>query len=487
MFMLDSNIKKKESVHFRCTACIYVFLLSSICLPIESFKAFVIHKPSFRIKPHTKDERMKASMNEFLVRNKESVNQDDYSAIFVIDTEKNNKIIPCVDSSIVPPPPSSTSNPDDDFFRDLRQNWPMWIQNKVIRDSGLLRAISDRFLSVVTAAGIVQSHPHLFLQFCDISLRKTKSTSYGSHPYQTIDIIEYPLTSRVNSNGSENLDLVIFVHGGAWGSGRPWMYRLAASAFANNSIESDSKTHVAVIGYRTFPDGDVNDQIQDIDDALTIIESKKKYKHVTIIGHSTGAHISLMMIMKRIKKQIQNIQKNNPVTKFDDVDQVNSGKIGIDTYMGLSGPYDIPSHLEYEKGRGVDEISPLLPACGKTHENLLKSSPAFVWKSIIDEYSNKDDVNYLNKLISIPKIIFVHGTKDNIVPYTATTSIYNELSETSSNIDKNKFVCQALLLKDVGHVDLILDLFLNGPSKHVIIDLLTKSRNSKNHIEKQFS
>jgi acetyl esterase/lipase len=56
--------------------------------------------------------------------------------------------------------------------------------------------------------------------------------------------------------------LVAFVHGGAWGSGFPAMYRLVAKPFLNKGMT------VAILGYRTYPTTDVKGQVDDLEQAL---------------------------------------------------------------------------------------------------------------------------------------------------------------------------------------------------------------------------
>ena len=43
----------------------------------------------------------------------------------------------------LPPPPCPESNKDDDIWRNIRQNYPLWVSNILIRDSGLGRLASD--------------------------------------------------------------------------------------------------------------------------------------------------------------------------------------------------------------------------------------------------------------------------------------------------------------------------------------------------------
>jgi acetyl esterase/lipase len=99
--------------------------------------------------------------------------------------------------------------------------------------------------------------------------------------------------------------LDFFVHGGAWGSGSPNQYRLVAKPVLEKGLA------VAVIGYRTYPDADVSNQVRDLE--LAASELTRRYPSlclgatelgVTAIGHSSGAHILGMMLLERLRRSM---------------------------------------------------------------------------------------------------------------------------------------------------------------------------------------
>eukprot|EP00549_Striatella_unipunctata_P010133 CAMPEP_0118714992 /NCGR_PEP_ID=MMETSP0800-20121206/26578_1 /TAXON_ID=210618 ORGANISM="Striatella unipunctata, Strain CCMP2910" /NCGR_SAMPLE_ID=MMETSP0800 /ASSEMBLY_ACC=CAM_ASM_000638 /LENGTH=75 /DNA_ID=CAMNT_0006621013 /DNA_START=1 /DNA_END=225 /DNA_ORIENTATION=- len=58
-------------------------------------------------------------------------------------------------------------------------------------------------------------------------------------------------------------------HGGAWGSGLPWMYRLLATVFLQYGYA------VAIVGYRTYPDSKtIRDQVDDLEAAAHAIHTR---------------------------------------------------------------------------------------------------------------------------------------------------------------------------------------------------------------------
>ena len=128
------------------------------------------------------------------------------------------------------------------------------------------------------------------------------------------------------------------------------MYRLVASSFLDHRRHRDdgsgSPVVVAVTGYRTYPDGNAQDQADDIMASLDILKQKGIIDNdgttkVTLMGHSSGAHVSSIALLSN--------------AEF---------RASIDCFVGLAGVYDIPSHYQYERLRGVERLSPMAVACG---------------------------------------------------------------------------------------------------------------------------
>ena len=79
-------------------------------------------------------------------------------------------------------------------------------------------------------------------------------------------------------------------HGGAWGSGEPWLYRLTALPFLENNQA------VAIVGYRTYPDGTMQDQVNDINLAIQTLSSKYPvlFHKPTLVEESDWHGISII-------------------------------------------------------------------------------------------------------------------------------------------------------------------------------------------------
>jgi hypothetical protein len=82
--------------------------------------------------------------------------------------------------------------------------------------------------------------------------------SYGSHPRQTMDLygVETPTRS------SSHKDVILFIHGGAWSFGHKWQYGVVGEYLATKGFL------VGVVNYRTYPTGAVQDQVDDITQAV---------------------------------------------------------------------------------------------------------------------------------------------------------------------------------------------------------------------------
>jgi acetyl esterase/lipase len=108
----------------------------------------------------------------------------------------------------------------------------------------------------VQAALMAISKPGLALRFLKLR-RRTETFQYGPHPSHKLEIVSAVADSSSSSDGdrTQPARTLVFVHGGAWGSGKPWMYRLLADRLSNVGYT------VVLIGYRTWPDGTTDEQV----------------------------------------------------------------------------------------------------------------------------------------------------------------------------------------------------------------------------------
>ena len=220
-----------------------------------------------------------------------------------------------------------------------------------IRDSGLFHHLMS-VMSVNNASFILSHRPFNVLYQ---GLRLTWNRELFAYGYQfTSQFIELhlPPTQQQQQQPQEVKGLLIFFHGGAWGSGDPYMYRLIALPFEKMNWAT------AIVGHRTYPEGDASSQVHDLEMAMN--ELKKRYpdicsRKVCLMGHSSGAHISMLTLVERVRRKLELEQAGDALA----LQQWEESQVKIDSFIGISGPYNICNHFEFESGRGVEQISPV--------------------------------------------------------------------------------------------------------------------------------
>jgi len=202
-------------------------------------------------------------------------------------------------------------------------HWILPLETQLeLRNSGAIRLYIDG--STLTAIGILAViFPKLTWRYLNIS-KMLRVYCYGSHKSQVFHWI--PTNSDLMCKKT-----FIFIHEGAWGSGKPWMYRLLASRFLVKGF------NVAFIGYRTYPDGNIDDQIDDVENGMDFLRTNfinENYSTIILGGHSSGAHITSMYLLRRCEKP--NFYSDHPK---------------INLFIGFSGVYNVKKHYIYESWR----------------------------------------------------------------------------------------------------------------------------------------
>jgi hypothetical protein len=213
--------------------------------------------------------------------------------------------------------------------------------------SSFHRFLRDNFFAVVCDTFVYMGAPLLllsqglaglsFLSLVPLLSRIKIRVPYA--PSRTVDLfLARDFASRVPPTSSHKSRLILFVHGGAWGSGSPSMYRPLALGLLRRGFD------VGLVGYRVYPAGDVDGQCEDVSKAVAAVESWSRsnsvsWSSVTLAGHSSGANISLVSLLR---------SPSPFVTKL----------------ALLSGVHDLAVHSDYEAMRGLEELSPLKSAAG---------------------------------------------------------------------------------------------------------------------------
>jgi len=123
-------------------------------------------------------------------------------------------------NSVFSPPNRLDLHSNDTALKWLHGTLPLSVQHQ-LRDNGILRFFAD--MGVLAIAPLLLTlHPSVIPRAVKLYNRR-RTFAYGQHAHQTID---YYTCDQGASDCMANAPAVAFVHGGAWGSGRPWMYQL---------------------------------------------------------------------------------------------------------------------------------------------------------------------------------------------------------------------------------------------------------------------
>ena len=418
--------------------------------------------------------------------------------------------------------PSSLSIPDQ-VTRFIGATLPLNTQHS-FRDNGYLRSVADTAVNL-SCPLMGLGHWREVLEFIELSRNsgdahqhdsinrnRNKSNStrrkrwtckripYGEHhPMQYIDLF-LPTTSTAStqckntiSNKGANDDRIpvrgtlFFIHGGAWGAGQPWMYRLVAPTFLKLNFA------VVIVGYRTYPDAQcvIDDQTNDVilawnkcehilNECVVPVSNDDEWVGNVIMGHSSGAHVGLLMLVDWIGEQMK---KHNDGGSVSTSAMTNTAKKKYpwrpNYFIGLSGPYDISYHFDYEGGRGVEQISPLKPICGHTRESFDNASPVKRLMALLCTQNEGDDAMQQQHTLQqyMPPILLVHGIEDTTVPFTATSDAGKMLRSCGINI------CDEIYLMDTGHQDVIMHFMMGGCAKEIVLEWLLKCSSSDGRAE----
>ncbi|KAG5841146.1 uncharacterized protein si:dkey-193c22.1 isoform X2 [Anguilla rostrata] len=253
-----------------------------------------------------------------------------------------------------------------------------------------------------------------------------KGISFGRRSNK-LDLYYCP---NMDQSRAEPTPVVVFVYGGAWGSGDRGMYCLLASQMAK-----ELNAMVVCPDYSTYPKGNVLDMVQDIADSLLWVKENGDMFNIdnvslALIGHSAGAHLcalTTLFLVNGAKELGIEATKQREITAL------------IKGVAGLSGVYNILDHYRHEKTRGVEYVSPMHKAMGGI-ENFDYYSPTSTLKTLTDD-----------QLKTVPPFCLIHGTGDGTVPVVSSLKFSDALADLSVKVS-------LYLLPQVGHTEMVTDL-----------------------------
>ncbi|OTG99869.1 alpha/beta hydrolase [Acinetobacter sp. ANC 4973] len=133
------------------------------------------------------------------------------------------------------------------------------------------------------------AYPNDFDTNITTKTQSLKNIAYGHHPQQAMDVY-FPVKALTDKTPAP---LIVMVHGGAWSRGDK-----NNAAVVKNKVDYWTKQNwiFISINYRLVPDVTVQQQTQDIAEALIYIQKQAPNWHadskrLVLMGHSSGAHL----------------------------------------------------------------------------------------------------------------------------------------------------------------------------------------------------
>ncbi|OSX76196.1 hypothetical protein BU14_0203s0007 [Porphyra umbilicalis] len=149
--------------------------------------------------------------------------------------------------------------------------------------------------------------------------------------------------------------VVVFVHGGAWGSGDTWHYALLAGA-----VVAATRLPVAIATTRVWPAGGMEAQAADVAALLRHVAAVRLVRggRTVLWGHSSGAHVCVLALLRAAGLA------DASARGADGAAAAGGGVPLPAAFIGAAGVYDVGDHYAYEAWRGVSEVSTMKPAAG---------------------------------------------------------------------------------------------------------------------------
>jgi len=230
------------------------------------------------------------------------------------------------------------------------------------------------------------------------------------------------------------------VWGGAWTVGyKAWPFILAQD-LANNGVLC------VVIDYRNFPQGNIEDMVEDVDNAMKwVFENISSYNgdlnNISLIGQSAGAHIAILSTLFQAL-----VEKNHVERKWQ--------SSRLRNFIGVSGAYDLETLQPAFDKHGLSES--LFRSI--MNNDLHNYSP----KNIITEkFRDRGDYSTQN----LPPITLIHGTRDKTIDSSYTMDFEKKLVE--SNIP-----VKTQIFPNKSHTDFFLEDLIEGIGEDFVKYLL---------------
>jgi acetyl esterase/lipase len=203
--------------------------------------------------------------------------------------------------------------------------------------------------------------------------------------------------------------VVIFIHGGVWASGDKWQFSPLGTFLAEEGLVA------VLVQYTLYPEALAIDQVGEVSDALTwTMDNIAQYggdpSRVTIMGHSSGAHLGAMVLWERARRRAEKAQQQELDKRIPH------------GFIGLAGVYNIGEHFKYEKWRGVDAVSCMRRANG-WEPQFDAMSPSLLFESLLLQKG----VKFVKGSDLVPKCLLIASKKDVTVPPSTSFAFHSML------------------------------------------------------------
>jgi acetyl esterase/lipase len=244
------------------------------------------------------------------------------------------------------------------------------------------------------------------------------------YPEKDLKLDWYALPAHLD--GSQKRPVIIFIYGGAWSSGDKKMYSLIGARLSQEGFL------IVIPNYRYFPNALVEDMIDDIHACIEWVKKNlaniANVDHIVLCGHSSGAHLAALTCLE-------------------------SPFLGIHSFLGLAGVYDIRDHFGFEHSRAVEQLSAMEPAIGGD-ENFFELSP----KLKIQNMKNLDQMK--------TKFILVHGENDAVVPLSQSREFVYALQ-------KSKLMAKFQSVPNCDHTQIVFDLISESAKPNAVTRIIS--------------
>ena len=230
------------------------------------------------------------------------------------------------------------------------EQWPSDLTSHVVRGIRLAvaeaRATGGLRASVTASARIAKLVVNeLFLFPATMVPFAVRTARYRRANVEYVESPQLEVYSAADAKARQEGPLVLYVHGGSWGQGAPWQYAL----LARRLLDEGGAGRVAVARYRLFPEGDVDDMLDDVRPALEWCRTQQAEAaarapeepplRVVLAAQSAGAHLCALHLTRGC---MGGADAWRP-----------------DKFVALSGVFDIAAHFAHERTRLVHWLSPM--------------------------------------------------------------------------------------------------------------------------------